>query len=175
MSTAIRPRSAHLAALAVLCLGAVGARAADVPLERDNFAGAPVSALGGGGYWAPLIPLRPAPTRFDIYGYPILGPGLVGRPAPHEFGIGCPAGTPAGLRSRRQPRRLRAGPVLPLSRHARAILCTSASPLAPKSAGRCSRTRAILLGRSAALRFSLTASRSFRPPDPIHVMLDPAT
>ena len=84
-------RAARLVALllAVGPLEATGVAAADLS-TGDAPNAAPPSAAGGGGYWAPLIPLRPAPTRFDIYGYPILGPGLLGRPAPHTLGVGCP-------------------------------------------------------------------------------------
>ena len=91
MPNALRPTPARLVALASLCLGSVGsARAADLPLAGGAPYAAPASDAGGGGFWAPLIPLQPAPTRFDIYGYPILEPGVVGRPAPHALGVGCP-------------------------------------------------------------------------------------
>ena len=43
--------------------------------------------LGGGGFRVARIPVRPAPIRFDIYGYPL----LPGAPNPLATGSGCPA------------------------------------------------------------------------------------
>ena len=76
-------------AAAILILGATAdARAADVPYEGEELPRLP--GFGGGGSWAPRLAVRPPPVRYDIYGYPLPGSGLVGRPAPHALGVGCP-------------------------------------------------------------------------------------
>ncbi|WP_237477807.1 hypothetical protein [Lichenibacterium dinghuense] len=43
-------------------------------------------AFGGGGFRVARVPVRPAPMRYDIYGYPLL-PGV---PSPLAVGNGCP-------------------------------------------------------------------------------------
>ena len=47
-------------------------------------------AIGGGGCRVPRVPVRPAPLRYDIYGYPLL-PGV---PSPLAVGSGCPVAVP---------------------------------------------------------------------------------
>ncbi len=78
-------------ALAAALWGAAPATAADLPggppLAGDGvpaYAGIPAYAAGG-GFRVARIPLRPAPIRYDIYGYPL----LAGRPSPLEAGA-CP-------------------------------------------------------------------------------------
>lgn len=75
-----------LAAAALLGAPSAGtAAAADLPAfgPRPTFYGDPSS---GGGFSVARVPLRPAPLRFDIYGYPLLG----AVPSPLAVGNGCP-------------------------------------------------------------------------------------
>ena len=77
--------------LALVWAGTAPARAADLPVYSAPPAssGAPAFAepgRGGGGFRVARVPLRPAPLRYDIYGYPVL-PGL---PSPLAAGGGCP-------------------------------------------------------------------------------------
>ena len=73
----------------VLVLGAsLPAGAADLPflppggpVHGDRF-----DAPGPGGFRVARVPVRPAPLRYDIYGYPVLGPV----PDPLAVGNGCP-------------------------------------------------------------------------------------
>lgn len=75
-----------LAAFAAVLAPAASARAADLPFlpAAPAIHGAP--ARGGGGFHVPLVPRRPAPLRYDVYGYPLL-PGV---PSPLAVGSGCP-------------------------------------------------------------------------------------
>lgn len=77
--------------LALVWSGATPARAADLPffpspppIYGAQSHGAP--ALGG-GFRVARVPVRPAPSRYDIYGYPV----LAGMPSPLAVGNGCPA------------------------------------------------------------------------------------
>ena len=78
--------------LALACAGVAPARAADLPFlsSPPPIYGAQsftVPAFGGGGFRVARGPVRPAPLRYDIYGYPLL-PGV---PSPLAVGNGCPA------------------------------------------------------------------------------------
>lgn len=80
-----------LPALPLALISAIGpARAADLPSFRamPPLTVAPIYAepgRGGGGVLVARVPLRPAPLRYDIYGYPV----LAGVPSPLAAG-GCP-------------------------------------------------------------------------------------
>ena len=76
---------ARAAFAAALCWAAPApARAADLPAPPPARFGAPAR---GGGFYAPAVPLRPPPWRYDIYGYPL----FTGVPSPLAVGGGCPA------------------------------------------------------------------------------------
>ena len=84
------PCSPALVALSVLpfalawsCAGP--ARAADLPFfpSPPPIYGAPAA---GGGFRVARVPVRPAPLRYDVYGYPVF-PGM---PSPLAVGNGCP-------------------------------------------------------------------------------------
>ena len=77
--------------LALVWAGTAPAHAADLPffpapppIYGAGSTGEP--AIGGGGFRAPRVPVRPAPQRYDIYGYPLM-PGV---PSPLAVGNGCP-------------------------------------------------------------------------------------
>ena len=70
------PSARRAGAAALLWAAAAGsAGAADLPFMSSAspppFDGAPRHG-GGGGYAVAVVPLRPAPLRYDIYGYPLL-------------------------------------------------------------------------------------------------------
>ena len=75
-------------ALAGLMLGmlpwAAPAESADLALPSPQRAYG--AAIDGGGYRVARVPVRPAPMRYDIYGYPL----LAGVPSPLAVGNGCP-------------------------------------------------------------------------------------
>lgn len=77
--------------LALALSGAAPARAADLPFfpAPPPIYGAQsysAPAFGGGGFRVARVPVRPAPLRYDIYGYPV----LAGVPSPLAVGSGCP-------------------------------------------------------------------------------------
>ena len=77
--------------LALVWAGVAPARAADLPFLSSvpPIYGAQVigEPMFGGGFRVARVPVRPAPLRYDIYGYPLL-PGV---PSPLAVGNGCPA------------------------------------------------------------------------------------
>ncbi|RYB03306.1 hypothetical protein D3272_17990 [Lichenibacterium ramalinae] len=80
---------------ALVLWGSLPAGAADLPFAPqgggDRFGGyrgtGEVSGYGGGGgFRVARVPVRPAPLRYDIYGYPV----LAAIPSPLAVGNGCP-------------------------------------------------------------------------------------
>ncbi len=82
-----------IALMGTAVLSAPPTQAADLPFLPSQAAsfGAGVrgdSAYeGAGGFRVARVPVRPAPIRYDIYGYPLLIRG----PSPLASGSGCPA------------------------------------------------------------------------------------
>lgn len=94
MTRSVLPRFSALFLLPALPLALVWAaaptRAADMPSFRSR---PPITVApgdgdadrGGGGFLVARVPVRPAPLRYDIYGYPV----LPGAPSPLAA-RGCP-------------------------------------------------------------------------------------
>jgi hypothetical protein len=70
--------------------GSLPAGAADLPFAPggygERFGGEFSGPGGGGGFRVARVPVRPAPLRYDIYGYPV----LAAVPSPLAVGNGCP-------------------------------------------------------------------------------------
>lgn len=82
-----------VALMGVALFSVLPAMAADLPLMPSQaesfgagFRGGNVYQ-GAGGFRVARVPVRPAPIRYDIYGYPL----LAGAPNPLLSGSGCPA------------------------------------------------------------------------------------
>ncbi|MGI3901762.1 MAG: hypothetical protein ACRYGP_11015 [Janthinobacterium lividum] len=73
-------------------VSAAPAAAADLPFRPSQAAAGTEFRSGdvyqgAGGFRVARVPVRPAPIRYDIYGYPL----LMGGPNPLASGSGCPA------------------------------------------------------------------------------------
>lgn len=66
--------------------GSLPAGAADLPFLPPGPQADGERFDGGGGFHVARVPVRPAPLRYDIYGYPVLGR----IPNPLAVGNGCP-------------------------------------------------------------------------------------
>ena len=76
------------AALALASWGCLPAGAADLPFlpQGPQAHGDRFDGTGSGGFRVARVPVRPAPLRYDIYGYPV----LAAIPSPLAVGNGCP-------------------------------------------------------------------------------------